>query len=119
MASSSNSAPGGDCTVDVQPGADSVLLKCSGQLVYGQTDRLQECVTDLLPKSKRIVIDLGEVDYMDSSGLGTVVRIYVTAKASHCELQLLNLAPQVRQMFGVTRILSLFEPCGRHNIRMP
>ena len=56
---------------------------------------------------------------MDSSGLGTVVRIYVTAKASNCELQLLNLAPQVRQMFGVTRILSLFEPCGEHNIRMP
>lgn len=118
MSISPNLKPGGVCTIDVQSREDSVLVKCKGRLVFGHTDRLQKCVRELLPKSKRVVIDLGEVDYMDSSGLGTVVRIYVSAKASHCELQLLNLAPQVRQMFGVTRILSLFEPCGQHNIRM-
>ena len=95
------------------------MVKCKGRLVFGQTDILREGVRDLLPKSTRVVIDLSEVNYMDSAGLGTVVQLYVSAKASHCELQLLNLAPQVRQIFGLTRILSLFEPCGEHNIRMP
>jgi anti-sigma B factor antagonist len=114
-----NSKTGCECTIDVRSESDSVLVKCKGRLVFGHTDVLNDGVKDLLPKSKRMVIDLGEVTYMDSSGLGTVVRIYVSAKASRCELQLLNLAPQVRQMFGVTRILSLFEPCGEHNIRIP
>jgi anti-sigma B factor antagonist len=114
-----NSKPGCQCTIEVQPGGNSVLVKCKGRLVFGFTDVLNECVKDLLPKSKRIVVDLAEVTYMDSSGLGTIVRIYVSAKASRCELQLLNLAPQVRQMFGVTRIISLFEPLADHNIRFP
>lgn len=119
MTLSSSLKPGGLCTIDVRSEDSTVWVKCKGRLVFGHTDALKDGVRDLLPKSKRLVIDLGEVEYMDSSGLGTVVRIYVTAKASNCELQLLNLAPQVRQMFGVTRILSLFEPCGEHNIRMP
>jgi anti-sigma B factor antagonist len=114
-----NSTSGGACTIDVQPEGDSVLVKCKGRLVFGHTDVLNEGVKDLLPKSRRIVIDLAEVTYMDSSGLGTIVRIYVSAKTSRCELQLLNLAPQVRQIFGVSRIISLFEPLGEHNIRFP
>lgn len=109
----------GVCTIDVQSEGETVLVKCKGRLVFGQTDVLKERVRDLLSKSKRVTIDLGEVSYMDSSGLGTVVRLYVSAKTSHCELQLLNLTPQVRQMFGITRILSLFEPYGEHNIRIP
>jgi anti-anti-sigma factor len=55
---------------------------------------------------------------MDSTGLGTVVRLYVTAKTSDCEMQLLNLSPQVRHMFGVTRILSLFEPFGDQETKL-
>ena len=113
-----NSKSGRECSINVRSEDGTAFVKCTGRLVFGSTDALREGVSDLMPNSKRIVIDLGEVDYIDSSGLGTVVRIYVSAKASHCELQLLNLAPQVRQMFGVTRILSLFEPCGQHNIRI-
>ena len=119
MAGSLNSKLPGECTIEVRPEGDTVLVKCKGRLVFGHTDVLNQSVRDLLPKSKRVVIDLGELTYMDSSGLGTVVQLYVSAKTSHCELQLLNLAPQVRQIFGLTRILSLFEPCGEHNIRMP
>jgi anti-sigma B factor antagonist len=118
MTSFSNPESAGQCTVDVQSRGDSVLVKCKGQLVFGETDALRDAVRDVLPKYKRIEIDLGEVDYMDSSGMGTVVRLYVSAKNYNCEMQLLNLAPQVRHMFGVTRILSLFEPCGEHNIRV-
>jgi anti-sigma B factor antagonist len=95
------------------------LVKCKGRLVFGQTDILTEGVIDLLPKSTRVVIDLGEVDHMDSTGLGAVLYLYFSAKTSHCELRLVNLAPRVRQLFGIANILSLFEPCGEHNIRMP
>jgi anti-sigma B factor antagonist len=118
MAGSSTSKSGGKCTIEVQPEDGTVLVKCKGRLVYGQTDILKEGVRDLLSKSNCVVIDLGEVDYMDSAGLGTVLYIYFFAKTSRCELRLINLAPRVRQLFGMTNILSLFEPCGQHNIRM-
>ncbi|MEJ2008843.1 MAG: STAS domain-containing protein [Acidobacteriota bacterium] len=119
MTASLNSKSGGKCTIDVQSEGGTVLVKCKGRLVFGQTDILKKRVRDLLPKSSRVVVDLGEVDFMDSSGLGMVARLYVAAKTSHCELQLVNLSPQVRKLFGITRVLSLFEPCGQHNIRMP
>lgn len=119
MTGSLNPKSGGKCTIDVHSEDGTVLVKCKGRLVFGQTDVLKDGVRDLLPKSKRVVIDLGEVEFMDSSGLGTVVRLYVTAKTSHCELQLVNLAPCVRRLFALTRVLSLFEPYGEYNIRIP
>jgi anti-anti-sigma factor len=119
MTISSNAKSGGKCTIDVRSEGDTVFVKCKGRLVFGQTDILKEGVRELIPKSQRVVLDLGEIDYMDSSGLGAVLYLYVSAKTSRCQLQLLNLAPQVRQLFGMARILSLFEPCGEHNIRMP
>ena len=118
MTTLSNPKSAGQCTVEVQSNGDSVLVKCKGQLVFGQTDALRDGVRDLLSTSKQVVIDLGEVDYMDSTGLGTVVRLYVTAKTSDCEMQLLNLSPQVRHMLGTTRILSLFEPFGDQETRL-
>ncbi|HXH50564.1 MAG TPA: STAS domain-containing protein [Terriglobia bacterium] len=118
MTGSSNSNPGGKCTIEVRSENGTVLVKCKGRLVYGQTDILKDGVKDLLVNSGRVVVDLCEVDHMDSTGLGAIVQLYVSAKASRCELQLLNLAPQIRKLFGVANILSLFEPCGEHNIRM-
>ena len=93
MEDSSISKSGGKCTIDVQTKDDAVLVKCKGRLVFGQTDILKDGVKDLLPKSSRVVIDLGEVDHMDSTGLGAVLFIYFSAKTSRCELQVVNLAP--------------------------
>jgi anti-anti-sigma factor len=118
MTGPSSSNSGGKCAIDVRSEDGTVLVKCKGRLVYGQTGILKEGVKDLLLNSRRVVVDLTEVDYMDSTGLGAVVQLYVSAKASRCELQLLNLAPQIRKLFGMANILSLFEPCGEHNIRM-
>ena len=67
MADSSISKSGSKCTIDIRSEDGAALVKCKGRLVYGQTDILKEGVRDLLPKSKRVVIDLGEVDYMDST----------------------------------------------------
>ncbi len=119
MAESPISKSGGECTIDVRSEGDTVMVKCKGRLVFGQTGLLLDPLRDLLPKSRRVVIDLSEVSFMDSAGLGAVVRLYVSAKTSHCELQLVNLAPRVRELFGLARVLSVFEPYGEYNIRMP
>jgi anti-anti-sigma factor len=119
MTGSANSKTAGKCTIDIRSEEGTVTVKCKGRLVFGQTEVLKEGVKDLLAKSNRVVIDLGEVDFMDSTGLGTVLGIYLSAKTSRCQLQVVNLAPRVRQLFGMANILSLFEPCGEQNIKMP
>jgi anti-anti-sigma factor len=56
---------------------------------------------------------------MDSSGLGTVVGLYVSAKAARCNIAFVNLKKQIRELLKVSNLLSIFETCGREGIRIP
>ncbi len=73
----------------------------------------------LLPNKRRVILDLTELGYMDSSGLGTLVAIYISAKSAKCELQLLNLSPRIRELLSLANVLSVFEECGRAGTRCP
>jgi anti-anti-sigma factor len=55
---------------------------------------------------------------MDSSGLGTVIRLYVNAKAAGCDLQLVNLSQGIRRILSMTNLLSFFTIVGENDIRM-
>jgi anti-anti-sigma factor len=59
-----------------------VRVRCRGRLVAGYTDEFDESVGKFIPGSKRIVLDFNDLTYMDSSGLGAVVRLYVSAKSA-------------------------------------
>lgn len=68
-----------------------------------------------IPGRKRIVIDLKEVPQVDSSGLGTVLGLYVSTRTRGCQLELVNAGQQIRDLFSMTNLLSLFEVAGRHH----
>ena len=87
---------------------DAVVVRCTGKLVAGVTDLLYTEVSRLIPDSKRIVLDLAELTYMDSMGLGTIIRLYVSAKAAGCELELINIGQRIQQLLGITNVLSVF-----------
>jgi anti-anti-sigma regulatory factor len=55
---------------------------------------------------------------MDSMGLGTLVRLYVSAKSAGCVLELINVGTSVRQLLGISHLLSVFQTIGENNIRM-
>jgi anti-sigma B factor antagonist len=55
---------------------------------------------------------------MDSTGLGTLVRLYVSARSAGCTLELINLGAQVRQLLGTTNLLSVFTVVGEHGIKL-
>jgi anti-sigma B factor antagonist len=93
-------------------------VKCSGRLVAGVTDILYNEVHPLTRRVKRIVLDLTDVTKMDSMGLGTLARLYVSAKTAGCQLQLINLSKRVRELLGMTNMLRVFEICGEEHIRM-
>lgn len=94
-------------TLDVERNGDVVTVKCHGRLVMGVCDVLSNKVRGLIPGSKRIVLDLTDLKQMDSMGLGTIVRLYVSAKAGGSCLVLVNMGARIRQLLGVTNLLSV------------
>ncbi|MCU1335698.1 MAG: anti-sigma-factor antagonist [Bryobacterales bacterium] len=106
-------------TLVITTDGDATVVRCTGKLVAGTTGILQTEVRGLLPGSKRIVLDLTDLGYMDSTGLGSIIGLYVSAKTAGGRLEVINLSQRVRHLFSVTNVVSLFEVCGEHNIRIP
>jgi anti-sigma B factor antagonist len=97
---------------------DALVAECHGKLTFENTLVLKEAVREKIPGHKRIVIDLKDVSQVDSSGLGTVVGLYVSARTRGCGLEIVNASQQIRELFSITNLLSLFEPAGRHHGKM-
>jgi anti-anti-sigma factor len=102
----------------MQPDAESTLVRCSGRLTAEVSAEFKQEVRALIPQTKRIVLDLNEVVFMDSSGLGAIIGVYVTAKKTDCELQLINLSKKIRELLGMANLLSVFESCSQYGARM-
>ena len=106
-------------TLVVTKDDDAAIVRCTGKLAAGSTAILQTEVRALIQGSKRIVLDLTDLGYMDSMGLGTIIGLYVSARSAGGRLEVINLSARVRQLFSITNMLSLFEVCGDQNIRIP
>jgi anti-sigma B factor antagonist len=104
-------------TLVVERTGDDAEVRCSGRLVTGVNDRLYLEVSKLIPSSKRILLDLTDLTHMDSTGLGTLVRLYVSAKSAGCTLLLFNIGKPIRHLLGLTHLLSVFEVIGNNNIK--
>jgi|SRR5271156_157857 len=105
-------------TVEVERNGSTAVVRCRGKLVMGVTDVLYFKVRELIPDTKEIVLDLTDLTRMDSTGLGTLVRLYASARSAGCDLELKNLGQQVRQLLSVTNLLSVFTVVGEHHIKL-
>ena len=105
-------------TLEVERKADSAVVHCRGRLVAGQGQLLYTSVHALIPEYKCIVLDLTDVTYMDSMGIGTLVRLYVSAKSAGSRIQLINLGKQIRELLGITNLLSVFGDICEKGVAM-
>jgi anti-sigma B factor antagonist len=94
-------------TLEVERNDDVAIVKCHGRLVMGVCDVLASKVKALIPDTRRIVLDLTDLKQMDSMGLGTIVRLYASAKSGGSCLVLINLGPRIKQLLGITNLLSV------------
>ena len=87
------------------------IIDASGKLTLGEgTGALRTKIRELVDGgSKRIILNLADVTYMDSSGLGALVSVYLSAKRQHCRLKLVNVGPRLQQLFRLTKLASVFE----------
>jgi anti-sigma B factor antagonist len=80
------------------------IVHCAGTITSETTQSLKTAVKPLFSESKSVVLDLTNVRYMDSSGLGTIVGLYVSAKAADSQLKLINLNQHLKEVFSITRL---------------
>ena len=64
---------------------------------------------EVLQETKRIVLDLAQVGYVDSAGLGVIVRLWSSAQKAGCALKITNLAPRIKELLAMTNLASIFE----------
>src|SRR3954462_10472203 len=90
---------------------DVVILDLSGRITIGEgtlvlRDRIQKL---LAAGDRKFLLNLADVDYIDSSGLGELVTSFTTVRNQHGELKLLNLTRRVQDLLQITKLLTVFE----------
>jgi len=87
------------------------IVDCSGRITLGEGSViLRDSVRELLGKgNKKILLNLGDVNYIDSSGIGELVSAYTTVKNQGGELKLLNLTKKVHDLLKITKLYTVFD----------
>lgn len=90
---------------------DVHVLDISGKITLGDaTKTIRHTISDLLENGgKRIVLNLTGVNYIDSSGVGELVRTYITVTKEGKQLKLLNLTKKVKELLVITKLLTVFQ----------
>ena len=90
---------------------DVVILDLHGKILIGEgDDALREAVTRLADAGKtKILLNLADVPYVDSAGLGEIVRTYTTVSRKGGKLKLLNLTKKIQDLLSITKLLTVFE----------
>lgn len=87
-----------------------LVVDCSGRLVFGEeAASLRSKVKEMLGQSPNIVLNLHEVNYIDSGGLGTLVSLYTTARSAGGAVKLASLSQRVGDLLQITKLLTVFE----------
>ena len=103
-----------ELTLEAVKGSEEILVRCSGRITSSTSGTLQTKVRSLIPETKCVVLDLTDVNYVDSSGLGALVSVYFSARRQDCELKLINLSQRLQELFRMTKLSSVFEGHGEN-----
>jgi anti-sigma B factor antagonist len=102
------------CDVEKSPddgyGNKVTTVKCHGVLVSDTASEIKETVKPLLSLGGRIVVDLGHVSHLDSSGLGALVSLKVSAvRQGLCILEFVNMTPRILDLLRISNLTQLFS----------
>ncbi len=90
---------------ELEISGDTTVIKCHGRLVGEAAAELKQLVKPMVPKCRRIVLDLSDVNFVDSSGLGTLVGLKVSAgAAAYCSLEFVNFSPLLKELLHTTKL---------------
>ena len=98
-------------TTSMRQVGNVTVVSISGRIVLGEESaKLRDLVAELLGKGHRqILFSLGDVDYIDSSGLGTLVGAFTSVRKHQGELKLLKLTNKVHDIMQITKLYTVFD----------
>jgi anti-sigma B factor antagonist len=86
------------------------VVYLSGAIIFGdESASLRTLVKDILNKSPQIVLDLGDVTYIDSGGLGSLVALYASARKIGGDIRLARVGHRANEVLTITKLITLFE----------
>ena len=96
--------------LDISRIDDIAIVRCRGRIVFGEeADELRRVVLGLLNETKRIVLNFAWVGHIDSSGVGTVVASFISARHRGAEIKFAALSPVAGRVLRTTNVDRLFE----------
>jgi anti-sigma B factor antagonist len=97
--------------IDTRTVGDVHILDCSGKITLGEgTMAIRNTVREVLKNGgRKIVLNLSEVNYIDSSGIGELVSTYTTVTNQGGKLKLLNLTKKIQELLQITKLLTVFS----------
>jgi len=103
--------------IDERNIGDVVVLDLKGKITLGKGDELlKDKVNSLVNQGhKKILLNLAEVPYIDSAGLGEIVRTFTTVSRQGGSLKLLNLTKRITDLLAITKLLTVFETFDAEN----
>ncbi len=94
--------PASELQLDLENTETEMIFHCAGRITSSTSAQLKSAVRSAIPEKKPIVLELSKVIYMDSSGLGALVSVWVSAKRDGCELKLSSLGQRVKELLRLT-----------------
>jgi anti-sigma B factor antagonist len=91
---------------------DVVIVEVSGKITLGEGGdaALKEKMRSLVQQGhKKLLLNLGQVSYVDSAGLGEIVQAYATVNKNGGTLKLLNVTKRIRDLLAITKLLTVFD----------
>jgi anti-sigma B factor antagonist len=104
---SESAAPAQELKLETEKKPDAVVVRCAGKVVSSTAPLLQSTVRPLIAENKRVVLDLTNVSYLDSSGLGSIVGLWVNAKRKQCDLKLIRLNDRIKELLRISNLGAL------------
>jgi anti-sigma B factor antagonist len=97
--------------IDERSAGDVTVLDLKGRMTMGEGDELlKDKVNSLILQGrKKLVLNLADVPYVDSAGLGEIVRTYTTVTKQGGSLKLANLTKRINDLLSITKLLTVFE----------
>ncbi len=97
--------------IDERVVGDVTVLDLKGKVTLGEGDEaLKDKINSLLHQNrKKILLNFAEVPYIDSAGLGEIVRTYTTVSRQGGQLKLVNLTKRITDLLSITKLLTVFE----------
>jgi anti-sigma B factor antagonist len=93
-----------DTTIDVIPAAAATILRIHGEITGGSEGALMDAYTRVPAGTRSVVLDFGDLDYMNSGGIGLLVTLLVRAQRAGQQLHAIGLSEHYRQILSLTRL---------------